>query len=218
MLNADEQRKRLDAVAKAAADEGLLVAPVGSLYFLYHERGRISTKDIDAVLHNKDLTSASLESLKRVAKRLGPFKVSVDKAVVAISTSTESGTPDIELIRGRSRAKGGFFPRSLLEEAAAKGRKERTLLIYPLEYMLVLKADAAIDREERARRDKKRAPEHLARANVFREDLFGEANRAMLEEGLNPKTVEAALKHLKKTRRGPVRTLLVAAGIGVGEP
>ena len=213
MLNADEQRSRLDAVARAAAEEGLLVAPVGSLYFLYHERGRMFTKDIDAVLHNKDLTPASLEVLKRIASKLGPFEVSVDQAVVAITTTPSGEPPDIELIRGRSRTKGGFFPRDLLEEAAAKGKRDGNLILYPLEFMLVLKADAVIDREERAKRDTKRSAEHIGRANVFREDLFGEANRAMLNEGLSPKAIESALQHLKKARRTAVRALLVAAGI-----
>lgn len=217
MLNADDQRRRLDAVVKAASAEGLLVAPVGSLYFLYHERGRIFTKDIDAVLHNKDLTPASLEALKRVATQLGSFEVSVDQAVVMVTTTSSSETPDIELIRGRSRAKGGFFPRSLLEEAATKGARDGNLVLYPLDYMLVLKADAVIDREERAKRDKKRAAEHLGRAKVFREDLFGEANRALLNEGLERKYVDAALRHLKQARREPVRALLVAAGIAHAE-
>lgn len=69
-MDAAQQRAVLTAIARAAADEGYLVAPVGSAYFLLTGVPRLATKDVDAVIHAKDLQPPTLDALKRVADRL----------------------------------------------------------------------------------------------------------------------------------------------------
>lgn len=205
-----EQQELLSKVANAAREEGCLVAPVGSVYFVIQGRPRPTTKDLDAVVFDADREPASLAALKRIAERLGTAEVMKDEAVVRVAGTT--GRAEVELIRGREASKGGFFPRALLREAAQAARKEGNVLIFPLEYVLVLKADAAVDREDRAKRDTKRAAEHERRANAFRTDVFAEVNRATLDASLDTARLKRALAHLKEKRRERVRGLFVAAG------
>ena len=212
MLNEADQRSRLKLVADAAASEGCLVAPVGSVYFLLQGTGRQYTKDIDAVIHEASLEPAGSGVLRRIAERLGTAEVTVDEAVFNIRTESGLERPDIELIRGRSATKGGFFPRELLVKAARRARREGNVLIYPIEAVLVLKADAAIDREERAERDVARSVRHRERAAVFRADVFQEVNRALLAEGLRAELLLESLRLLKEKRRGRVQGLLAEAG------
>lgn len=211
-MDETEQRRWLEALASAAKAEGCWVAPVGSLYFLVQGVPRQFTKDVDAVIHGSALEVASLDVLKRIAARLGEAKVTVDEAVVWVPLPSAGPGAKIELIRGRTAAKGGFFPRELLREAAGAAERRDNLLLYPLEYVLVLKADAAIDREERAIRDPGRSEEHRRRAAAFRTDVFGEVNRAMLGPGLDARRLSSAVSHLKERRREAVRALLRAAG------
>lgn len=206
-----EQQDLLTKVAGAALQEGCLVAPVGSVYFVIQGRPRPTTKDLDAVVFDADLEPASLSAVKRIAARLGTPVVTKDEAVVRVATP-EAGRPEVELIRGRASAKGGFFPRALLREAAQAAAKQGNVLVFPLEYVLVLKADAAIDREDRAKRDSARAAEHELRANAFRADVFAEVNRATLNASLDTRRLEHALVHLKAKRRERVRALFAAAG------
>lgn len=214
-MDATQQRAVLAAIARAAADEGFLVAPVGSAYFLLAGVPRLATKDVDAVIHAKDFEPPSLETLKRIAERLkdfGEIRVTQDGAVVQVRSSDDSPA-EIELIRGRTATKGGFFPRELLVAAAKEAKREGNVLLYPVEYVLVLKADAAVDREDRAKRDAQRAEEHERRANIFRADVMSGVNAALLAGDLSVKRMETAIKHLKKSRRDRVRGLLAAAGV-----
>lgn len=208
-MDPTEQRRLLDTVLAAAAAEDCLVAPVGSVYFLFHDAARPSTKDVDAVIHTASLKVAPLDVLKRVAGKLGKVEVTTDEAVAWVRL--ESGEK-IELIRGRSAAKGGFFPRELLEEAAASAERRGNLLLYPMEYVILLKADAAVDREERAGRDPARAEEHRRRAAGFRADVFSEVNRAMLGPGLDAAKLRSGIGCLKRKRQGEVTALLQGAG------
>lgn len=212
-MDVTEQRRLFDAVVAAAAAEGCTVAPVGSLYFLVDGAPRQFTKDVDAVVHGPGLAVVPLDVLKRIATRLGgPQEVSGDKAVVEVRPPSPDPDAKVELIRGRSSAKGGFFPRALLEQAAKEASRQGTVLIYPLEYVLVLKADAAVDREERAAKEEARAAENRRRAAAFRADVFQEVNRALQGRGLDAKRLEKAVACLKQKRRAPVRALLAAAG------
>lgn len=214
-MDASQQRVVLAAIARAAAEESHLVAPVGSSYFLLIGVPRLATKDVDAVVHATDFGPPSLDVLKRIAGRLkefGEISVTQDGAVVQVRSSEESPA-EIELIRGRSATKGGFFPRELLVAAAKEATREGNVLLYPVEYVLVLKADAAVDREDRATRDAGRATEHERRANIFRADVMSGANSALLAGDLSAERIENAIRHLKKARRARVRGLLEAAGV-----
>jgi hypothetical protein len=211
-LNESEQRSRLARIAEAAKEEGCFVAPVGSVYFLLTGAARAATKDVDAVIHGHDFRLPSLEVLKQIGQKLGETSATEDGAVVQVRTSS-GGSAEIELIRGRSGAKRGFFPRELLIDAANHAKREGNILVYPLEFVLVLKADAAIDRDERAARDPTRAAEHERRANAFRGDVFSEVQRALAGNGISSPLVEKAVKHLKEKRRERVRDLLSAAGV-----
>jgi hypothetical protein len=209
-MDPDEQRRWLRVLADAAEEEGCMVAPVGSVYLMLQGRPRLNTKDLDGVIHSADLDIASLDVVKRIARRLGEPEVSLDKAVVAVTLPSGD---KIELIRGRSAAKGGFFPRELLRAAAQTATVQDGLLVYRREYMIVLKADAAIDRRDRAARDAARGAEHLRRAAVFEADVFAEVQRANAGEDLDGAVVAAAVRFLKASRRTEVTAMLRGAGV-----
>jgi hypothetical protein len=214
-MDTTQQRAILDAIAQAAKEEGCLVAPVGSVYFLLIGTPRITTKDVDTVVHDASLQPPSLDVLKRIAARLSQFGTATttpDGAVVQVRSGADAPA-EIELIRGRSAAKGGFFPRELLLAAAKDAKRDGNLLIYPLEYVLVLKADAAVDREDRAKRDPQRAEVHERRANAFRADVISGVNAALLTGGLSAKTLNKAISQLKESRQPRVRSLFSAAGV-----
>ncbi len=214
-VDATQQRAILDAIAHAARDEGCLVAPVGSVYFLLTGSPRMATKDVDAVVHDENMQPPRLDVLRRIAARLSMFGTATttqDGAVVQVRSSLDAPA-EIELIRGRGKGKGGFFPRGLLVAAAKEAKRDGNVLLYPIEYVLVLKADAAIDREDRAQRDPERAELHERRANAFRADVMIGVNAALLTSGLSVVTLNAAISHLKVSRQPRVRSLFSAAGV-----
>lgn len=214
-MDTTQQRAILDAVARAAKEEGCLVAPVGSVYFLLAGAPRMTTKDVDIVIHETGLQPPSLDVLKRIAARLEKFgaaNVTPDNAVVQIRASGDAPA-EIELIRGRSDRKGGFFPRDLLIAAAKGAKREGNVLLYPVEYVLVLKADAAIDREDRAKRDTKRAEAHERRANIFRADVIAGIDAALREGSLSTSKLSTAVGFLKESRQARVRALFASVGV-----
>lgn len=214
-MDTTQQRAILDAVARAAKEEGCLVAPVGSVYFLLAGTPRMTTKDVDIVVHEGSLQPPSVDVLKRIAARLEKFGTAAatqDNAVVQIRAGMDAPA-EIELIRGRSDKKGGFFPRDLLVAAAKEAKQEGNILLYPVEYVLVLKADAAVDREDRAKRDTKRAEAHERRANIFRGDVLAGIDAALREGSLSTAKLSAAIGYLKESRQARVRALFAGAGL-----
>jgi hypothetical protein len=202
----------VDRVLSAAESERVLVAPVGTAYFLYRNVAGIVTKDVDLVIHGEGLEPVGLAVLKRIGETLGRTEISEDEALVRVTVGAGDDAEVIELLRGRARRSKGFLPRRLLEEAAHAAERRGRLLLYPLEYVLVLKADAAVDRQLRADRDSHRAEENVKRATAFRADVFNEVNRAMLQDGLDAARLQSAVSHLKKSRQEGVIRLLQAAG------
>jgi hypothetical protein len=71
MLDASEQERIFRLIAEAAQKRGLYVAPVGSLYFMFRGEPKLLTKDVDAVIHGKDLQPASIELLVEIGQELG---------------------------------------------------------------------------------------------------------------------------------------------------
>jgi hypothetical protein len=170
---------------------------------------------VDIVIHETGLQPPSLDVLKRIAARLEKFgaaNVTPDNAVVQIRASGDAPA-EIELIRGRSDKKGGFFPRDLLVAAAKGAKREGNVLLYPVEYVLVLKADAAIDREDRAKRDTKRAEAHERRANIFRADVIAGIDAALREGSLSTSKLSTAVGFLKESRQARVRALFASVGV-----
>lgn len=217
MPGPERQRSLVERVVTAAEAEDALVAPVGTVYFLYRDVARTATKDVDLVIHGDDLELVGLDVLKRIGKTLGVTEVSEDEALVRVTIGTGDQFDVIELLRGRARRSKGFLPRALLQEAARVAERRGRLLLYPLEYLLVLKADAAVDREERAGKDPEREAANRERATAFRADVFGEVNRAMLGGGLDAGRLRSAVSHLKKKRQDAVLRLLRAAGAPLDE-
>lgn len=210
-MNLDVQQRLLGRITAAAEAEDCLVAPVGSVYFLLIGSPKQTTKDVDAVLHTRELQAPPLETVQRVAARLGEAQLTGDEAVVKVRTA-DSDVPEIELIRGRRAAKGGFFPRDLLQDAAAHAQRRGNILLYPIEYIIVLKADGAVDREERAAKDPTRAEEHLRRSRDFAGEVIVEVNRALLAGTLDVRRLARAVSYLKKNRQDRIRALLAGAG------
>ncbi|MFA5862614.1 MAG: hypothetical protein WDA16_13060, partial [Candidatus Thermoplasmatota archaeon] len=122
MLDPAEQERVLRMIARVAAERGLFVAPVGSLYFLFRGEAKVFTKDVDAVVHGKDLQPVSIEILEAIGKALGGVEIAHDKASVKVTIPQQDEKPiEIDLLRGRAGGKGGFLNRDLLAQGAQRG-------------------------------------------------------------------------------------------------
>jgi hypothetical protein len=214
MLNLEAQTEALQIVAAAAKKHGLVVAPVGSVYFLFTERKHLTTKDIDVVVHVDADTIAPLELLEKMGRELGVAVSSGDKATVTVTVESKYGPVRIDLIRGKEGARRSFLPRELLRTAARYGRRDGSILWYPIEFVILFKADAAVDRAKRARSGGPKAAENLRRADVFRQDVFAHVQSSLEGDGLNERYLIEGLSHLKQVRRNEVASLLEAASGG----
>ena len=214
MLNLEAQTEALQIVAVAAKKHGLVVAPVGSIFFLFTEGRHLATKDVDVVVHVDVDTIAPLELLEKMGRELGVAVSSGDKATVTVTVESKYGPMKIDLIRGKDGARRSFLPRELLRAAARHGRRDGSILWYPTEFVILFKADAAVDRARRARSGGPKAAENLRRAEVFRQDVFAHVQSSLEGDGLNEKYLIEGLSHLKQARRKEVAALLEAASGG----
>ena len=82
MMGPERQREILGRLADAAKTVGLYVAPIGSGYYFVQQPEGLETKDFDAVVHAEDLAVAELDAVVEMAKLLGQYEVSRDRAVV----------------------------------------------------------------------------------------------------------------------------------------
>jgi hypothetical protein len=95
---------------------------VGSVDFLHQGRPSALTKDVDAVVLDSRREPASLEDLEALGRDLGDAETGMDKASVTVTIKGLAETPvTVDLVRGKEGSKRGFFPRSLLREAAGRG-------------------------------------------------------------------------------------------------
>src|SRR5687767_10231416 len=114
MSGAERQTEILARLAEAAKDANLYVAPIGSGYYFIQQPSGLETKDFDAVVHSADLAVAELDAVVEMAKTLGEYEVTKDRAVVVVRLrrpGTEAEPDIVELIRGRPRMNDGFLPR-----------------------------------------------------------------------------------------------------------
>ena len=197
MLDPERQEEVLRQVATAAAKRGLAIAPVGSVYFLLVGKPKTSTKDVDTVVHSSGQDVASFEALLEIAREIGgrvtPGEDRSSVQVGVIRDGVEVGV--IDLLRGREGARGGFLPRSLLREAASRGRRVGSIVTYPLEYVIVLKADAAVDREDRSAGKGVAAETNRQRAEIFKADVFTLVADAMRAGSLDEPFLRDAIGH-----------------------
>ena len=204
----------LQKVAESAARHGLVVAPVGSVFFLFKGKPKLSTKDMDVVIHFEDGDIVTLEEILKVGQDLGDAKVSDDRASVIVEIVGSLGLASIDLLRGRERTSGGFLPRELLRKAAAHGRREGNVLWYPPEFVILLKADAAIDRTHRVEKGGSLADENKIRAEAFTNDTFSQIQWLYDNGNIREKYFREGLLCLKKQRRIEVAQLLESASGG----
>lgn len=216
MLDPAEQERVLRMIARAAAERGLYVAPVGSLYFLFRGEAKILTKDVDAVVHGKDLQPVSIEILEDIGKSLGSVEIAHDKASVKVVIPQEGEKPiEIDLLRGRAGGKGGFLNRDLLAAGAKKGdRVEENIILYPPEYVVMLKAEAAIDRAKRAQTQNQFTEDNKDRAEQFRLDVITQLRAIERKSPLNVQHLQDALGLVKENRRAAIADLIDAATAG----
>jgi hypothetical protein len=215
MIGQDRRKEILGRLEAAAKLAGLYVAPIGSSYYFLQQPSGLETKDFDAVIHADDLAVAELDAVVEMAKGLGVHEVSQDRAVVTVYLDGPKGDPNasmVELIRGRPRSNDGFLPRPLLKEAGRLARRSGRVLWYPTEFVLMMKADAAADRQERAEKGGRFFEENQRRAATFRADVFREvqANEAKIDTGRLAK----ALALIKESRRVRVADLIASASAG----
>ncbi|MFA5862079.1 MAG: hypothetical protein WDA16_10335 [Candidatus Thermoplasmatota archaeon] len=229
MLDVDAQRMVFERVRMAAKQHGLLVAPIGSVYFLQMGEPRLLTKDVDTVLHENDHEIPPLEKVVALANDLGGEVVVAEQRSIVIVTIRDLAEDPviIELLRGRDRP--GFLNRSLLTRAADLAKRDDNVLHYPVEFVITLKAEASIDRSERARKARGRAAKESdpakrqedldmaersdARSTDFSRDVFGQMAAAM-QGGLKEDLFADALTHVKETWRADVANLVDAASQG----
>lgn len=215
MLDEAAQRAAFQRVADAALRRGLLVAPVGSIYFLFQGEPKLMTKDVDAVVHDEDLQPVSVDVLRALGEELGEVQVSADKALVVVVIREEGEEPiQVDLLRGRAGAKGGFLNRGLLASGAARGTRTGNVILYPPEYVVVLKADAAVDRAKRAEKMDRHAAENARRAEAFRTDVITQVRALERHKPLDVATFRAALDLVKERRRAAVAELIEVATAG----
>lgn len=212
MLDPNEQTRVLRSIA-AAAKRGLYVAPVGSLYFLFRGEAKLLTKDVDAVVHGKDLKPVDIEVLEEIGKEHGGIEVAHDKARVKVVIPQDDEDPiEIDLLCGRAGGKGGFLNRDLLAQGAQRGeRVEDNIILYPPEYVLMLKAEAATDRTQRAKAQNEFTQDNLDRAEQFRLDVFTQLRAIEKTAKLNVQHLEDALGLVKENRRAAIAELIEAA-------
>jgi hypothetical protein len=213
MLDPNEQTRVLRSIATAAAKRGLYVAPVGSLYFLFRGEAKLLTKDVDAVVHGKDLKPVDIEVLEEIGKELGGIEVAHDKASVKVLIPQDDEDPiEIDLLRGRAGGKGGFLNRDLLAQGAQRGeRVEDNIILYPPEYVLMLKAEAAADRAQRAKAQNEFTQDNLDRAEQFRLDVFTQLRAIEKTSKLNVRHLQDALGLVKENRRAAIAEIIEAA-------
>lgn len=212
MLDAVEQGRVLQRVASAAAERDLFVAPVGSLYFLFRGEAAVLTKDVDAVILGHDLRPVALDVLERLGRVLGDVEVAHDRASVKVTVPQAGEAPVvIDLLRGRAGGKGGFLNRDLLCAAAEKGERTANVILFPPEYVLMLKAEAAVDRAVRAQKADAHAQENAERAERFRHDVFTQVRAIEKKRGLDVRHLQDALALVKRNRRAPIAELFDAA-------
>lgn len=209
MLDQAEQRRVFELIAEAVAKRGLYVAPVGSLYFMFRGEAKLMTKDVDAVVHGKDLQPVSAETLVEIGKELGEVEVAHDKASVAV-TIKEAGREDIkiDLLRGRAGGKGGFLNRDLLASGAGRGERRDAVILYPPEYVIILKAEAAVDRAKRAETQNEYTEDNKRRAEIFRADVLAQVRAAEAKQPLNKEHFQEALRLVKENRRREIAELI----------
>lgn len=215
MMGAERQTEILAQLAEAAKGANLFVAPIGSGYYFIQEPSGVETKDFDAVVHAGDLAVAELDAVVEMAKTLGEYEVTKDRAVVIVRLrrpGSETEPDIVELIRGRPRMNDGFLPRSLLKEAGRQARRAGRVLWYPTEFVLMMKVDAAIDRQDRADKGGPFAEDNRRRADTFRADVFRQVQAN--ESGLDAKKLATALDLIKESRRAKAADLIAAASAG----
>ncbi|MCA1813941.1 MAG: nucleotidyltransferase [Halobacteriales archaeon] len=214
-LDEAAQRDVLRRIAEAAARHGLMVAPVGSVYFLLEGERSLRTKDVDVVVHDAKGSIASLDMVTTMAEDLGHAEVAHDKASVKVTIQKGGEDIEIDLLRGRPSAKGGFLPRELLEAAGEHAKREGAVLWYPYEYVLLLKAEAAVDRARRAEKQDAYTEDNRRRAEAFRADVKRQMDaRLRTGHALRADLLEDGIRRLKENRRRDVAALLEAASGG----
>lgn len=215
MLDQNEQRRVFDLIAQAVAKRGLYVAPVGSLYFMFRGEPKLMTKDVDAVVHGKDFQPVSIETLVDIGQELGEVEVAHDKASVQV-TIKEPGREDvlIDLLRGRAGGKGGFLNRDLLASGASEGERNDPVILYPPEYVIILKAEAAVDRAKRAETQNEYTADNKRRAEIFRADVVAQVRTLQAKQALSMKHFRDAIALVKENRRKDIADLLRSASGG----
>lgn len=162
---------------ETAVPETWRVMPIGGVAVapLVKDPGA-ATKDLDLVLVLLDGAEARIPTVEQIVDALGPTLSDLaprkDETSVAGRLGLEKGTIQVEIIRGRRPAKGGYFvPRTALLAAAKVATTEGKVLRLPGEALAFLKAWAAVDQDKLIRNEKDGRGFHAARAGAFRRDV-----------------------------------------------
>ena len=107
------------------------------------------------------------------------------------------------------------FCQRVAAQGGAHGRREGNILWYPPEFVILLKADAAVDRTHRAEKGGDHAEENRMRAETFRNDIFAQVQWVYSNGGgMREEYLKEGLLLLKKQRRIEVSQLLESASGG----
>lgn len=153
-----------------------------------------------------------MEQLEAIGSELGKTTRGDHNQEMVVTIEEPDGDIQLELIRGKSGT--DFFPRSLLKEAASRGTVDGNILWYPIEYVILLKADAAVDKDLRSRLQNEHQEKNRLRAEAFRQDVIEQVGAALRRGALRTEYLVDGLRHIKESRRDDVASLIERASAG----
>lgn len=203
---------------KAMPIGGTVMTQIASSSTTFTASTAMVTKDVDIVLlelRGEERKIPTFAAVMDVARQLSDeVAPREDRNAVAVVVESGDGPVDVELIRGRDNAAGGYFvTRRLLETAAALSTEKGQLLVVAPEALAVLKAWAATDKEKLVKASKDPTGFHAARARQFRQDV-ADILRSILDAGEEPAmdVVKPMLATCPRDRRAAVAGVLRERG------
>lgn len=150
--------------------------PIGGTEMATVDDAGETTKDIDVVIvtcHDDAATIPDYDELVAFANRLSDtVETRKDHTSVKLRLASDAGPVTLEIVRGRTPGKGGYFvSRSVLEAAASLATNEGGILRIPPEALAFLKAWAAHDKQKLVDAGKDARGYHAGRREAFLDDV-----------------------------------------------
>lgn len=221
-LTPDLSIRLLRDLVKALGDEYRLMPIGGTRMDLDVLRPGGTTKDVDIVLvvtSGGKRTVPTLDDVLKIASSLpgvlGAAKANKEGSVVRVLVQTSAGPVEVEIIRGKTPGKGGYFiSRNMIEAVAKTGIDKDGQILIPLDALAFLKAWAAYDQEKLIQRTKDPNGKHARRKADFERDTVKILDALLNKDRTpNPSMLKALMDSCEnKQRRAAIRKTLQNAG------